>query len=785
MERMSAYQKGCVVLLVSFWAVCFGMSLHRIPNPGGLPTVYVDTPATDAHPVVVEITSKASKSGIEQGDRLLQLGGKDLRGVTRLGYLVRFVEAANSNPTVHVLCERGGVPYESQIPVDSMAITRYLLPASFMFAVVAVLLLWRGRPTPQIHAFFLAFMTTATYLSANFFGSRSETYAAVTLHGVLLMVLPPLMCRAFLLFPYDEPQTNWRWRFGPWILAALGPLHLSRYGLGLPRAIGVPAVVIGTAAFFTVVLAIMTRNYRLADRIGRRQIRWVILGTYLSALPAITAGTLTLFHAKLMDLYIVSLSAIGLLPLSILISIMRFNLFDIDRLISLTATYNILIVGAVAIGIVVIPWTAETLLSILGLNPTIGQLLVAVTLGLLVVTAQPRLRRWIERVFFAERYALDRGFEGLQRELSRCQSPSDLISRLGQSLTQLIRPEPCVIFGRDAHTFTPIYAQGQAVPPALPANTRLAQELEHASTPIALGASTRWHKTRHFNDFDDAALLALNAALLAPLNQSGRLVGMICLGPKRSGDVYPPNDARLIGAVADRVSAQLDRFDRAELLQEAKVIQESLRRYVPGAVVDQLARGSDVESGEREVSVLFVDIRGYTSYAENLRPAEIFYTINRYTETVSGLIRKQGGNVVEFNGDGMMAVFGAPNPLDDKEARAVRAARDIVNAMGELPTHSDRGEPLSVGVGIATGPAFVGNIRAADRFIWTAIGNTTNLAARLQSLTRQLDAAIVIDKHTREAAGIHAEEFTLRPDLPVRGRRQVPDIYALPIKKPA
>jgi len=100
-----------------------------------------------------------------------------------------------------------------------------------------------------------------------------------------------------------------------------------------------------------------------------------------------------------------------------------------------------------------------------------------------------------------------------------------------------------------------------------------------------------------------------------------------------------------------------------------------------------------------------------------------------------------------------------------------------VAAVAELPVEG--ATPLSVGVGIATGSAFVGNIQAADRMIWSAIGNTTNLAARLQSLTRDLDAALVIDRETWERARAAAADFEKRSEVSIRGRRDAQDVYAL------
>jgi adenylate cyclase len=146
-------------------------------------------------------------------------------------------------------------------------------------------------------------------------------------------------------------------------------------------------------------------------------------------------------------------------------------------------------------------------------------------------------------------------------------------------------------------------------------------------------------------------------------------------------------------------------------------------------------------------------------------------------------VQKHAGSVVEFNGDGMMAVFGAPRELAHKERAAVEAGREMIDAVAALPVEG--GEALSVGVGIATGEAFVGNIRAVDRMIWIAIGNTTNLAARLQGLTKDLDASVVIDIVTWERARLVAADFQKRPGVAIRGRREVQEAYILPIESRA
>jgi len=245
----------------------------------------------------------------------------------------------------------------------------------------------------------------------------------------------------------------------------------------------------------------------------------------------------------------------------------------------------------------------------------------------------------------------------------------------------------------------------------------------------------------------------------------------------------------LLAAVAESAGQRLRVFDQEETVREAREMQQSLRRYVPGAIADEIDRGAELTSGQREVTVLFVDIRGYTGFSETRQAEEIFTTVSHYTETVSEIVRAHGGSVVEFNGDGMMAVFGAPREIPHKEQGAVAAGRAMVAGIASLPdgaSHDPGGaRSLRVGVGIATGEAFVGNIRAVDRMIWSAIGNTTNLAARLQTLTRELDSELVVDAPTWERAGTDAAHFVKHSEVSIRGRRERLDVYALSVTSPS
>lgn len=202
-------------------------------------------------------------------------------------------------------------------------------------------------------------------------------------------------------------------------------------------------------------------------------------------------------------------------------------------------------------------------------------------------------------------------------------------------------------------------------------------------------------------------------------------------------------------------------------------------RFARGVVAN---RGEAVEPGEREVSVLFSDLRGYATFAEHRRPQEVFRAVHRYAQVVSGVVHDYGGVIVDFCGDGMMAVFGALEVVPCKERAALATAREIcAQIAADPPLKAGPESTLSVGVGVATGDAYVGEIHAADRTFWSAVGSTTNLAARLQHLTRELACALAIDSRTCQRAGELAAGLMRHSGVAIRGLMSREDVYILPV----
>ena len=193
-------------------------------------------------------------------------------------------------------------------------------------------------------------------------------------------------------------------------------------------------------------------------------------------------------------------------------------------------------------------------------------------------------------------------------------------------------------------------------------------------------------------------------------------------------------------------------------VQERKRRQEvvdAFKKYVAPQIVDKVSKDGEfklVLGGEsRSIAVLFVDIRGFTSMSEFIRPERVVEILNEYLTLATQAILKNGGTLDKFIGDAAMAVFNAPFDLEDYVYRAVCAAMDIVEGADELERKLLRrfGKKISFGVGVHCGPAVVGNIGCDFRMDYTAIGDTVNTASRLEGAAKS--GQILISEDVYEA----------------------------------
>jgi adenylate cyclase len=188
------------------------------------------------------------------------------------------------------------------------------------------------------------------------------------------------------------------------------------------------------------------------------------------------------------------------------------------------------------------------------------------------------------------------------------------------------------------------------------------------------------------------------------------------------------------------------------------------------AAADALA--PDTRQGrERELAVLFADLRGFTRMAEHKLPYDVVFVLNRYFETVGTAIRDAGGITNQFTGDGVMALFGVDAGPEAGCRQALAAARAMVDGMAALSAElaGDLPAPLRIGIGVHAGPAVVGRMGWGESFYLTAVGDTVHVAARLEQATKDHDAELVVSEEVARYAGADLAAFP-RHDLAVRNR---------------
>jgi adenylate cyclase len=218
-------------------------------------------------------------------------------------------------------------------------------------------------------------------------------------------------------------------------------------------------------------------------------------------------------------------------------------------------------------------------------------------------------------------------------------------------------------------------------------------------------------------------------------------------------------------------------YDTLLKLRERRRMRASFSGYVSPPVMEEILAGRihpEMGGSKRFVCVLFSDIRGYTTRSERMTPEQVIRFLNRYFERTVALIHERGGAVTSFMGDGIMAVFGAPKPLDNPCREAFEAARAMLEHITEINARlRAEGEAvMDIGIGLHAGEAVIGHVGSSARHDYTAIGDVTNVASRLESMTKEAKHHIVVSRVVAERLGEEGGLVSLGP-LAIKGHSPV------------
>ncbi|HXX32501.1 MAG TPA: adenylate/guanylate cyclase domain-containing protein [Myxococcaceae bacterium] len=282
-----------------------------------------------------------------------------------------------------------------------------------------------------------------------------------------------------------------------------------------------------------------------------------------------------------------------------------------------------------------------------------------------------------------------------------------------------------------------------------------------------------------FSGSESIVAQGIRSAMAVPLLAKGELKGVLFLDTRERTNAFSEKDLKILSGIASQAAIALENAELARKIETEAVTRAELSRFLSPAVADLVVRGQVEllrQGREAEVSVLFADIRGFTTMAEGESPQETVSMLNAFFTAMADVVFRHEGNLDKFIGDCVMAVWGPPSPHADDPARALRAALEMqaqVEALNEMREAHGQA-PIQVGIGVNTGMAVVGYMGSADRHEFTAIGDSVNIASRLCSIAKGGEVLAADTTIAKAGKGFRAEALAAQA---VKGKEKAVQTY--------
>ncbi len=328
-----------------------------------------------------------------------------------------------------------------------------------------------------------------------------------------------------------------------------------------------------------------------------------------------------------------------------------------------------------------------------------------------------------------------------------------------------------------------------------PVLTRLANERESMdAVPVSRTITNQVRQKRNSilwnqstEDEDNPGTLiqfGIHSVMCAPLiGRSDQLLGVVYADRESATESFEKDHLGLLNTVAGPTAAAMDSVLTLERLKQEAATRTAYNRFLPPHLVDRMVASPEqqIELGgaNQVVSVLFSDVRGFTTLSEKERPEKVVGLLNHYFTEMTEIIFSRTGALDKFIGDGLMALFGAPEKTDNDATNAILAAIDMQRKMVDFANELSELHgipPISIGIGINTGEVTVGYIGSEKRTDYTAIGDHVNLAARLEGQAKP--GQILVTRSALDASGTEFPTKCLG-EINVKGKTQSVEVYEI------
>ena len=595
-------------------------------------------------------------------------------------------------------------------------------------------------------------------------GAAAWASAALWYPNIALLVL------GGLLFPSGRPPSPGWWKV-TWLLGAGGALAAVALvllwpvrGIELlgasPGSLRAPlgtavmnvAALLLTASAVATVTALLLR-LRRAWGVEREQLKWL---TYSGTLSV--AGLLMLLLPRLagfgspfglLDLAGAVLTAGGALglPGAVGVAILRHRLYDIDRIITRTVVYGLLTALVTTVYLVIVVGVGTLVHSSGRLNLFLSIVATAV-IAVAFQPARERSRRLANRFVYGDRASPYEVLSQFSRSMAGA-STDDSLLRMARLVVEATGAERATVWLRLGDELQPEASWPQTAP---------------AHDPIALDGRGV-----------DAALAELEAGSRSfPVGHEDELLGAltVTLSPR---EPLTATGEKLITDLAAQTGLAL-RFQR---MKERALFARALASFLPPEVADLVEASPSALAlqEELEASILFSDIRGFSSLAERLPPRDVADVVGRHITAMVEVVTTHGGVLDKFAGDAVMAVFGAPRPVPDHARRALACAAAMQRRQVALNAEAARAGLLAfeIGIGVNTGAVIAGTLGGPGRLDYTVLGDAVNVAQRLESVAA--GGEILASAVTVRQSGTDRAEPAGRKQL--KGRQELVDVYRI------
>ena len=282
-----------------------------------------------------------------------------------------------------------------------------------------------------------------------------------------------------------------------------------------------------------------------------------------------------------------------------------------------------------------------------------------------------------------------------------------------------------------------------------------------------------------FSSSESIVAQGIRSAMAVPLLSKGEIKGVLFIDTRERTNAFSEKDLKILSGIASQAAIALENAELAQKIESEARTRAELSRFLSPKVAEMVVAGQVelLRQGElAEVSVLFADIRGFTTMSESESPQETVSMLNRFFTGMADIIFQHEGNLDKFIGDCVMAVWGPPSSHPDDAARALRAALEMqreVDALNQERVAQGQ-RPIQVGIGVNTGQAVVGYMGSAERHEFTAIGDSVNIASRMCGLAKGGEVLATESTVRRAGGGFRVEEL---PVTQVKGKERAVAVF--------